>query len=281
MKVEEVITDKIIQKLQEGVVPWHKPWKGAAEWPKNLVSKKEYHGINAFVTAMAGYSSSYWLSFKQLSTLGGSVKKGQHGTPVVYWNWREIKNDDGDVEKKVPFMKYYTIFNTDQCEGIPEGKLPIVEGPTNHIDPIAECEVIVERMPKKPEIEFDRPRAFYSPMDDKVNLPKKDLFDGPQEFYCTLFHELTHSTGHESRLARKGVMGTDGDWSGMGTPAYAKEELVAEMGAAFLCGHTGIESKTLDNSAAYIKTWLGRLKEDQTSNYSRRASTKGSRLYYG
>jgi antirestriction protein ArdC len=256
MKVEEIITDKIIQKLKEGVVPWHKPWKGGAAWPKNLTSKKEYHGINAFTTAMQGYDSPYWLSFKQLQEVGGSVKKGQHGTPIVYWNFKEIKNGNGDVEKKIPFMRYYTVFNTDQCENIPEDKLPTVPAPA--IDPIAACEAIVENMPNKPTIEFGVAKAYYNPKTDVVNLPPKKVFDGSQELYCTMFHELTHSTGHASRLARKEV--TEGDT--FGTPAYAKEELTAEMGAAFLCGYANIESKLLDNSAAYIKTWLNLLNDD-------------------
>jgi antirestriction protein ArdC len=262
-KVEEIITEHIIKKLEEGTVPWHKPWNGGDDAPKNLVSKKEYHGINAFLTACSSYASPYWLSYKQCTGLGGTVKKGEKGTPVIYWNWQEVKKDGSDdIEKKVPFMRYYTVFNLEQCECIPAEKIP-TKAETNEIplEPIAACEEIINHMPTKPEIKHGKAAAFYSPTLDYVNMPRMDTFDGQCEYYSTLFHELTHSTGHKDRLGRK-CIDDCGGWSSFGSTPYAKEELVAEMGAAFLCGHVGIENTTIDNSAAYIASWLKRLRND-------------------
>lgn len=261
MKVEEIITNRIIEKLESGTVPWHKPWMGAENEPKNLISKKEYRGINAFLTACQGYSSPFWVSFKQAKELGGDIKKGEKGTPVIFWNWKEIDKEDGKTDK-VPFMRYYTVFNVDQVEGIPAEKIPVIDAINNAIDAIDICDTMVENMPNRPEIKHAGSSAYYRPSEDIVNVPLINLFDGSQEYYSTLFHELTHSTGHKSRVNRKGFDGTDGEWSSFGSAPYAREELVAEMGAAFLCGHAGIENKTIDNSAAYIKSWLGRLKND-------------------
>lgn len=263
MKVEDVITDRIIKQLEAGTVPWHKPWSGGEDAPKNLVGKKKYRGINAFLTACSSYASPYWLSYKQCTELGGKVKHGEHGTPVIYWNWKEVKKDDSEeIEKSIPFMRYYTVFNLEQCEGIPDGKIPTKpENVLNDFDRIQDCEVVVAEMPKKPEIKHEKQAAYYAPSPDYVNMPKFETFNSPQEYYSTLFHELTHSTGHKDRLARK-CIDDCGGWSAFGTAPYAREELVAEMGAAFLCGHVGIENKTLDNSAAYIASWLKRLKND-------------------
>ena len=117
-------------------------------------------------------------------------------------------------------------------------------------------------MPRRPAIRHGLDRAFYSPAADSVGMPSPERFDTPENYYNVLFHELTHSTGHESRLNRKGVSGTDGQWAGFGSQSYSKEEMVAEMGAAFLCGQAGIVERTIDNSAAYLRSWLERLKND-------------------
>jgi antirestriction protein ArdC len=259
MKVYEIITNIILKKLEEGTIPWQKPWNTRESMPRNLVSKKEYQGINAFILGCQHYSSPFWLTFKQCKDLGGNIRKSAQGTPVVYWNWQEIE-EDGETEKKVPFMRYYTVFNVAQCENIPEDKIPATtEATTTHIDKIMQCEGIVENWEGKPEIRHGEQRAYYQPVADLVNMPQVETFTNSEEYYSTLFHELTHSTGHEKRLNRQGIT----EIAPFGTPLYSKEELVAEMGAAFLCGFTGIEYATIDNSAAYIQGWLRKLKDDK------------------
>ena len=156
-------------------------------------------------------------------------------------------------------MKYYYVFNVLQCEKIPENKIPRQEAMERTFNPIRQSEMIVKIMPKRPAIEFNNSRAYYSPVNDSVHMPKKELFHSDEELYSTLFHELVHSTGHESRLKRTGIF----DSSFYGDNQYSREELVAEMGAAFLCSIAGIENKTIDNSASYINSWLQRLKNDR------------------
>jgi len=148
-------------------------------------------------------------------------------------------------------------------ERIPADKIPAVIGNVRLHGPIQEAERIVAGMPKRPEVKSGLGRAFYSPSGDFVGMPSAEQFRTGEDFYSVLFHELTHSTGAKCRLNRKGVSGSDGEWSAFGSTPYAKEELVAEMGSAFLCGQVGIVERTLDNSAAYVASWLARLKDDR------------------
>jgi antirestriction protein ArdC len=166
-------------------------------------------------------------------------------------------------KESVPFLRYYSVFNLAQCDGIPQDKIPVLDACKREHTAIAEAERIVAGMPKRPEIQNKWQRAFYSPDADFVGMPQPELFRSGEDYYSVLFHELTHATGHESRLNRKGVSGSDGLWSAFGTTPYASEELVAEMGAAFLCGQSGIVERTIDNSAAYVQSWLQRLKDDR------------------
>ena len=257
MKVYEIITSKIIEKLEAGIVPWHKPWHSVEGMPKNLITKKEYRGINVFLLAMQRYESPYWLSFKQAQDLGGNVKKHEKGTPVVFWNWLNHTDDEGN-EKNIPFMRYYTVYNIAQCENIGESKIPTIPAIHKDFDHIAECEAIIANMPDCPEIQQGKQRASYNPLSDVINMPRFDSFDTAEEFYSTLFHEAIHSTGSQKRLNR-----LNNNISGFGNEEYSKEELVAEMGAAFLCGFAGIENITINNSVAYIQGWLKALKNDK------------------
>ncbi|HVN95585.1 MAG TPA: zincin-like metallopeptidase domain-containing protein [Syntrophorhabdaceae bacterium] len=258
MKVYEIITNAILKKLEQGSVPWRKPWTGQDQMPKNLITKKEYQGINAFILGCQDYGSPYWLTFKQCKDLGGTVTKGARATAVIYWNWLEIEKD-GDAEEKVPLLRYYSVFNTEQCENIPEDKLPRIVTSTNDIDRITICEEIINSMADRPTITHKKQEAVYYALRDIINMPLFASFQTAEGYYSTLFHELVHSTGHEKRLARPGIT----DLSPFGTPSYSKEELIAEMGAAFLCGFAGIENVTLTNSAAYIQGWLKKLRNDK------------------
>jgi len=254
MNVYEIITEKIIERLESGDIPWHKPWTGD-DWPKNLISKKEYRGINVFLLGCQKYSNPYWVTYKQAKQVGGNVKKGEKSSIIVFWKQIKVK-DPVDPEKLIPMLRYYRVFNIEQCEGIDLKKIPVSE--VNHdFQSIDACEKTINDMQNKPNIEHGENKAYYRPSTDIVNMPKKENFVNEEFYYSVLFHEIGHSTGHKSRLDRKNF-----ETGCFGSETYTKEELVAEMTAAFMCGCHKIENKTLDNSAAYIKSWLRKLKND-------------------
>lgn len=258
-KVYDIITQNIIEKLEAGTIPWRKPWVGGKA-PQNFISKKPYRGINAFILNCAEFASPYWLTFKQAKDKGGSVKKGSKSMAIVFWKFNEYTRTDRDGAEqtdKIPFVRYYRVFNLEQTEGI---EAP-VEDTIEHtpVDSIATAEAIVAGMPNRPEIKENLRRAFYSPGKDYVGMPLKDSFTGAEEYYSTLFHELTHSTGHVSRLNR---FKENRAAAAFGSSEYSKEELVAECGAAFLCGVADIGAATIENAAAYIQGWLKALRND-------------------
>jgi antirestriction protein ArdC len=276
--VYEIVTEHILSELENGVVPWRKPWHTLP--PANLVSKKPYRGINVFLLAFAGYGSQYWLTYRQASALGGNVRRGEHGTKIVFWKCktRERETADGEIEeRKSAFLRYYTVFNLEQTEGL---RALLALPPALPIEP---AETIVEGMPNPPAFELDA-RAAYIPSTDTITMPSRTAFDTPAEYYSTLFHELTHSTGHPKRLGREGIEKIQP----FGSEDYSKEELVAEMGSAMLCGIAGIDQVTIGNSAAYLQSWIKRLKADsrivisaaraaqEAADYIRGESTKDS-----
>lgn len=262
ISVYEVINTKIIELLEQGTIPWRKTWNGESNYPQNLISKKEYQGINHFLLSAMPFNSPYWLTYKQVQDKGGHVIKGSKSTPVIFWKWLDRKNrdeseDEGNRAGKIPLLRYFSVFNLDQTQGIPA---PETEETHNEHERLQEPEQIIRNMPMRPEIKFGGNKAVYSPHFDFINMPHLSSFEGPEEYYSTLFHELVHSTGHASRLGRKSVL----EPSYFGSHEYSKEELVAEMGAAFLCGLIGIDHKTIENSAAYIRGWLKVLRSDKT-----------------
>jgi antirestriction protein ArdC len=256
--VYEIVTEKIIAQLESGVAPWCKPW--SAKPPANLISQKEYRGLNTFLLGSQGYASRYWLTFTQANKLGGHVKKGEKSSLVVFWNIgdeRTIVNRETGAERKSKpvLLRYYSVFNLTQTEGIAE-KLGL-DKQTPVAPSISDCEAIVAGMPNPPGRE-QSDRAWYKPPSDVVGMPARELFASPEAYYATLFHELTHSTGHTSRIGRDGIM----ERHSFGDADYSREELVAEMGAAMLCGVTGIAPTVIDNSAAYLANWIRVLKGD-------------------
>jgi antirestriction protein ArdC len=259
MKAYEVITNRIVNLLESGTIPWHKPWNSETGMPKNLASGKPYRGINIFVLGTQNYGSPYWLTFKQCKDRGGSVKRGEKSTPVVFWKMSEYTTTDkdtGDEETRKGFLlRYYNVFNVEQCLGI---EYPSVTPAHNDVQPIARCERIVTSMPNAPMTRYGEAQAYYKPSEDFINMPERHLFHSSEEFYSTLFHEMTHATGHEKRLNRKTLT----DICPFGSTNYSKEELVAEMGSAYLCGLAGIENHTINNSASYIGGWLSKLRRD-------------------
>ena len=259
MNVYEIVTTRILDQLQKGTVPWRKPWSTITAEPRNLITNKRYRGINVFLLGGHRFASPYFLTFKQALERGGAVKKGERGCPIVFWKWHPQEEDSaeeiGPGRKPVaPVLRYYTVFNVEQCEGVPS---PAVET-RRPFEPLPECERRVRGMPTPPRLEHGGAQAFYRPSTDTVMLPPSERFNSRELYYSTLFHELTHSTGHESRLGRKGIT----DAILFGSHEYSREELVAEMGAAFLCGHCGIDAATLTESTSYIAGWLRALQND-------------------
>jgi antirestriction protein ArdC len=255
--VYEIVTEQVIKQLESGVAPWRKPWR--AEMPVNLVSGKAYRGINPFLLGTQGYGSRYWLTFNQANKLGGHIRKGEKSSLVTFWNIGEektIRKADGTDRKTKPILlRYYSVFNVEQTEGIAD-KLGLGNA-TPRVPSIEQCEAIVNGMPNAPRME-QSDRACYRPSTDSVGMPSRSLFHSSEGFYSTLFHELTHSTGHSSRVGRDGIE----QLNTFGSESYSKEELIAEMGAAMLCGVTGISPATIPNSAAYLKHWIERLRGD-------------------
>ncbi len=269
--VYQIITDLIVEKLESGFIPWHRPW--SAYGPAvSYVSRKPYRGINALLMNFLPFEKPFYLTFRQVQELGGHIRKGCKSVPVIYWNYQFFEAKTGEklseqqaralpakqVRKSV-FLKYYNVFNIDQVEGV-DFKIPALAiKPENQV--LQSCEDIVSNMPQCPRIQHENPkRAFYSPLEDYVNIPSLEFFQSSEFFYSVLFHELTHATGHTSRLNRPEIS----EPIKMHSESYSKEELVAELGASFLCGQAGIQcERTVENSAAYIQGWLGRLGEDK------------------
>ncbi len=258
MKAYEIVVDRILGLLEAGTVPWQRPWDPAIGLPRNIRGTA-YRGINVLVLGCQGYESPLWLTVRQANQLGGHIRRGERGTPVIFWKWAPTPAE-GESEQpprqQAPLVRYYRVWNLLQTDGVevPSGAAtPALEA----AEVSAEC--VVSRMAAPPSIRHDGgARAFYRPSTDSIHLPPRDAFHEADGYLATLFHELVHSTGHATRLARPAV--TDGTL--FGDHAYSEEELVAEMGAAFLCAHVGITSRTIENAAAYIASWLRVLRDD-------------------
>ncbi|MEN1970100.1 zincin-like metallopeptidase domain-containing protein [Lentibacillus sp. N15] len=249
-KVYELVTQKIVEKLEEGVIPWKMPFKNyrAINWQ----TQKPYRGINTILLQPGEYAT-----FSQIKKYNAKVKKGAKSHLAVFWKWLEVEDkDDDEMIKKVPFLRYYNVFEINtQVDGL-DSKRPTV---AYEHDPIEAAEQIVTGYKNPPNITFEPTGAWYRKSQDRVNVPNKKEFESIQEYYSTIFHELIHSTGHSNRLSRKGI--TENRF---GSEGYSKEELVAEIGASFLCNIAGIDNETIDNSTSYIQSWLQALKNDHT-----------------
>jgi antirestriction protein ArdC len=257
------VTDRIVAELEAGRVPWVQPWGAAAAplgLPANASTGRHYSGINILIlwgsVIEKGYSQQNWLTFRQALGLGGSVRKGEHGTTVCYAD-RFIPKDerqraaqDGDEPNSIPFLKRFTVFNVAQCDGLPDsafaGAPPL---PERHVLPRAEALIVATGA----DVRIGGNRAFYSPAGDFIQVPPQPAFFHQIDYYRTCFHELGHWTGHPTRCAR--------DQKGsFGTHAYAREELVAEMASAFACASLSIVPTV--RQADYIGSWLEVLRED-------------------
>jgi len=262
--VYEIITDRICKKVEQvGHLPWQRPWRRNEEMPRNLERPDTpYKGINFWILLAEDRKSPYWVTLNYVKKCGGKIKTEEmgKGTYIVFWKFIEGKDGDGEPNgNRIPFLRYYKVWNVEQTEGL-EHKIPKNKTEEKPLDfnPLEECEKILKEMPQPREmIQHGGNRASYNYVTDKIKMPDQTDFASVEEYYSTLFHELVHSTGHENRVNRKGAFGV-----GFGRENYSKEELVAEIGSCFLCSTTGIENKTIDNSAAYLGSWLKRLRND-------------------
>ncbi|HVT25491.1 MAG TPA: zincin-like metallopeptidase domain-containing protein [Rhizomicrobium sp.] len=259
----EEITGKIVKELEAGTVPWVKPWASSNAplgMPRSASTRKFYSGVNVLVLWMAviehGYGAQEWLTFRQAQSLGGTVRKGEHGVTICYADSfipkgeRERAREQGEDPNAVPFLKRFTVFNVEQCDGLPEHIRPkpsilseIQLSPDAERLITATCARIVEGAGE----------AFYHRGDDLIRIPSRETFVSTSDFYCTVLHELGHWTAHPTRLARDLQ-------NRFGSEAYAREELIAELTSAFLCAHLGIVPQV--RHADYLGHWLQILKSD-------------------
>ena len=266
------ITDKIIADLEQGVRPWMRPW--SAEHAAGRITRPlrhngiPYRGINVVMLWSAsvskGFACPLWLTFQQALELGGNMRKGESGELVVYANSitrTEAKEDGTEEEREIPFLKGYTVFNAEQCEGLPAQYYARADAPT--LTPAQRIEAADAFFAATgADIRHGGTRAYYAEGSDHVQMPPFETFRDAESHAATLAHELTHWTKHDTRLARD--MGRV-KW---GDEGYAREELVAELGAAFLCADLAITPEVRDDHAAYIATWLKVLKDDKRFVFS-------------
>jgi antirestriction protein ArdC len=264
--IYQEVTDQIIEMLEQGVRPWSPRWASAAASFPLRSCGKNYQGINILLLwaqSMArGYANPYWMTFKQALELGANVRKGERGTRIVYAGSISRKDESGqaaedDSERRISFLKRYTVFNVEQIEGLPEGQFP-TPGPNiqNRDDRDPQLDALFRTYGVK-IIEKDG-GAFYSPATDSITMPRFESFTSGNAFFATLAHEAVHSTGHRDRLDRETL-----HKYGTSTAIRAKEELCAEIGAAFLCAALGMESTEREDHAAYLANWLTVLRGDK------------------
>lgn len=255
----DIVTDRIVQALQAGVVPWRKPWRGHDQLPCNAVSKRPYHGINLLLLSLTPYSDHRWMTLRQANALGGHVRQGEHSSIAVFWKRLEVEKEDERQKPQrysIPLLRYYSVFNAEQCEGL---DLPVLDDWHAELKArIESAERVISHMPSPPKIVEGGALAAYFPPQDLVRIPKIQDFESPEAYYSTLFHELGHSTGHETRLNRPGVTGK----VVFGSSDYSREELIAELTSAFVCAEVGIDNSNLENAASYIHGWLHALSGD-------------------
>ncbi len=263
--VYDIVTERIVSELRKGIIPWHRPWHGTQDGAISYTTRKPYSLLNQLLLGKSGE----WLTWKQIQERGGHVKKGAKASMVTFWkvylkgkDGEEIPDDTEvlDTADKRFVLRYYNVYHIDDVEGI-ESKIKSVTAVPD-IKPIdAADKVAREYVKRNPPLSLEicvSNRAFYSPGQDSVTVPMLYQYECPEEFYSTLFHELTHSTGHKSRLDRP-----EGMKSLFGDENYSREELVAEMGSVFICNHLGIETeKSFRNSTAYLQNWLQALSND-------------------
>lgn len=275
------VTDRIIAQLEQGIVPWRSPYFSKVGLPRNFTSGRSYQGINVFLLGTLRFTSPYFLTFLQAKDLGGHVRKGEKGHLVVKYG-TYTKNDESnpvaDEAETRRFLKGYSVFNASQIEGV---SFPEIEGlqPLEMSERTNVARSIVAGMPSPPSIFEGSAVPCYRKAFDSVHMPEPGFFESEEAYYSTLFHELVHSTGHASRLARPSLLENKGMHAEEDTSrkVYAEEELVAEMGASFLNAEAGIMEAELPNAAAYLQSWLTALKSKDAKGWIIRAASQAQK----
>lgn len=254
--VYDIITNRIILALENGVAPWKQSWNAAHGAPRNYRSKHVYQGINAFLLGMLQHEQPYYLTYNQARELGGQVRKGEKGMPVVFYKVSR-KEDAQGKEKKVAILQYSTVFNIAQIDGV-AWQLPELAQREHTL--LQAAEQILAGYIDGPRVNYVGSEPHYRTSTDTVTMPAAGSFHTPEDFYATLFHELAHSTGHAKRLNRSTLT----EKASFGSETYAKEELVAELGAAFLSNAAGLDlARTEPSTAGYLANWLQALRNDK------------------
>jgi antirestriction protein ArdC len=255
--IYEIVTQKIIDLLGTGVIPWQIPWRTASGMPRNLISLRAYNGINFWLLLSRKDSMPFYLTFEQVKSLGGTIRNGEKSTMIVFWKLLKLGGET-EEEKITPFLRYYHVFNISQTEGIDEKRIPKTDAFDHDFNPVEVAESIINNWVDCPKIVQGSNSAYYEPKFDLVCIPHPRTFFNDHQYYSTLYHELVHSTGHNKRLGRHEKIKDHK----FGSQDYSQEELVAELGAAYLCGLTDIQQQTIENNAAYIKSWIRTFKND-------------------
>ncbi|TWT86720.1 DNA primase TraC [Pseudobythopirellula maris] len=261
------ITDRILGLLDRGVVPWRNPIRrqGGGGWPKNLTTDKRYRGVNVFLLAVTaferGFGSDYWLTFRQAKQNGGSIRKGEKASLVTFWKLYDKTDAESGEEFKLPVLRHYNVFNAEQCEGIEAPDVLPADPGASSFDPLPACDEIVAGYANGPTIEHRVGPARYLPSQDRVLIPDPSAFETQEAYFGVLYHEFTHSVGHSTRLDR-GLDNPEATPAPFGSAEYGKEELIAEMGAAFLAAVGGISPPTIEQSASYIDNWKKQIAGD-------------------
>ncbi len=278
--IYQQVNERVMAALEAGAPPWSRPWPAAVGRPQSMATSKPYQGVNILLTGMTaierGYTSCWWGTRNQINALGGHIRKGQNraegkgATYITVWNKRPAEPEDGEqqaeggdqAERKVRvYASMRPVFNADQCEGLPAKYYPEPGAP---VEEIAEPEAMLAAYDSSPGaavVFYDvRGEAYYDPAADQIHMPSRDDHASAERYYATGFHERVHSTGHASRLDRDTV----GHGHKFGTPGYGREELVAEMGAAYLCAATGIDTPAVtEQNAAYLASWIETIRTDR------------------
>lgn len=289
-KVYQIITDKFIDALEEGIIPWEKPWTDNGLFPRNAITNKAYSGVNILLLAMTKYQNPFWVTYKQAQKLGGSIIEGENSTPVTFWKVTYFNSDNDEKidkptamkwlkdpakrskVKSIPILRYYNVFNIEQTENIDESKLPEQPGTelADH-EPDEQAEAICRAYLDREKIGFSESSiACYVPGNDEIRMPPMETFAELEKYYSTFFHEMVHSTGSEARLKRE--LNTN-----MRSDSYSKEELTAEIGASFLNHHVGFLDVTIENSKAYIQSWIKKFREKDGPTYIVHAASRAEK----
>ncbi|HEV7511429.1 MAG TPA: ArdC-like ssDNA-binding domain-containing protein [Candidatus Acidoferrum sp.] len=275
------VTNRIIAQLEQGVVPWQSPYFSKVGFPTNYSTGKRYQGINVFLLGSLRYTSPFFLTYKQAQELGGNVRKGERGAFVIKYGTYNKENGAAPTSEEAAevrrFLKSYTVFHASQIEGISFPELEAAPEPAAS----AACDrarEIVTAMPNPPAFKEGAAVPCYRQGSDCVHMPERRFFHSEEAYYSTYFHELAHSTGHASRLARKSLMDNKGiESQGESRKIYAEEELVAEMGACFVGAHAGIVEPEIQNSASYLQGWIDALKSKDAKSWIIRAASQAQK----